>query len=140
MPTPNCIICMQDEDYIVVGPFASRDALRAWGERWQRDHDDDPRWQSIYLADPSARPIRVIPTQETEPVPTSAVHAVEDHAQTPAPPTDRETYLTEVLRLAATQFERYQQHHLGKTHPETGKAQMNGEWAARCREAAGVVR
>jgi len=57
----NCIIAMQDDSYVVAGPFASTDELIAWGERWQAEHGDDPRWQSIYLADPDAMPVRVQP-------------------------------------------------------------------------------
>jgi len=60
-PAHNCIIAMQDNSYVVAGPFGSTEELIAWGIAWQAEHDDDPRWQSIYLADPDAMPVRVRP-------------------------------------------------------------------------------
>jgi hypothetical protein len=57
----NCIICISDDHYQIVGPFASRADLVAYGCKWQAENDDDPRWQSIYLADPNAPPIVVAP-------------------------------------------------------------------------------
>lgn len=55
----NCIICMYDDRYEIAGPFATRTALRAYGEEWQARNDDRPTWQSIYLADPHAAPVVV---------------------------------------------------------------------------------
>jgi hypothetical protein len=52
----NCIIRIRDDSYSIVGPFASRDDLVAWGRKDQAESGDDPRWQSVYLADPHARP------------------------------------------------------------------------------------
>ncbi len=60
-PAHNCIICMQDDGYEIIGPFASRLDLIAYGERWQDEHNDDPRWQSVHLADPHAMPVVVTP-------------------------------------------------------------------------------
>jgi hypothetical protein len=60
--THNCIICMQDESYAIVGPFTSTKDLVTFGKLWQATHDDDPRWQSIYLADPAAKPTVFTPT------------------------------------------------------------------------------
>lgn len=64
MPTKhNCIICMYDDRYEIVGPFASEAALCLYGERWQAKNDDRPTWQSIYLADPRAEPTVIQPCQ-----------------------------------------------------------------------------
>lgn len=57
----NCIICMYDDRYEIAGPFASVDALRAYGERWQADNGDRPTWQSVRLADPGAAPRVITP-------------------------------------------------------------------------------
>lgn len=57
----NCIICMYDDRYEIVGPFASRDELSDWGVAWQARNDDRPTWQSIYLADPAAASIVIRP-------------------------------------------------------------------------------
>lgn len=57
----NCIICMYDDRYEIVGPFASRDALVAYGEWWQAANGDRPTWQSIYLAEPRAEPTVIQP-------------------------------------------------------------------------------
>lgn len=50
----NCIICIYDDRYEIVGPFASDKALFAYGHWWQAENGDRPTWQSIYLADPRA--------------------------------------------------------------------------------------
>ena len=57
----NYIIRIRDSGYSIVGPFDSREALRAWGEADQAASGDDPRWQSVYLADPGAAPGVVAP-------------------------------------------------------------------------------
>lgn len=57
----NCIICMSDAGYTIVGPFTSENELVAYGRRWQEERGDDPRWQSIHLVDPAAAPKHVIP-------------------------------------------------------------------------------
>jgi hypothetical protein len=57
----NCIICVYDDRYEIVGPFKSDAALNYWGGQWQRRNGGDPRWQSIYLADPAAMPKVVTP-------------------------------------------------------------------------------
>jgi hypothetical protein len=36
-------------DFRLVGPFPSDPELRAWGEHWQVENGDDPRWNSIEL-------------------------------------------------------------------------------------------
>lgn len=64
VPTPrkyNCIIAMQDDGYVILGPFSSMVELGQAGERWQAEHSDDPRWQAIYLADPHAAPTVIGP-------------------------------------------------------------------------------
>lgn len=43
------IVCMQDTELYLVGPFATMSELSAWGHKWQMEHGDDPRWQSIRL-------------------------------------------------------------------------------------------
>jgi hypothetical protein len=35
----------------IIGPFETVQALSAWGDRWQADNGDDPRWQQIELKD-----------------------------------------------------------------------------------------
>ncbi len=42
----NCIIRIYDIGYEIVGPFETRDALVASGERWQAANGDRPTWQS----------------------------------------------------------------------------------------------
>lgn len=54
---PNCIIAIQNESYIVAGPFPDFSSLVEWGQKWQRENGDDPRWQSLYLDDPHAKPV-----------------------------------------------------------------------------------
>jgi len=56
-----CIIRIRDDGYSIIGPFASRDALVAWGIKDQAESGDDPRWQSVYLADPAAAPKVIAP-------------------------------------------------------------------------------
>ena len=57
----NCIICIKDDSYQVVGPFDDHENMLAWGRRWQEKNGDDPRWQTVYLADPSAPPTHIVP-------------------------------------------------------------------------------
>jgi hypothetical protein len=66
----NFIIRMRDTAYDLVGPFSSQAQLVAWGEANQAASEDDPRWQSIYLADPGAVP-RVSAPADAAPWPTS---------------------------------------------------------------------
>jgi hypothetical protein len=66
----NYILRMRDTAYDIVGPFASKDELSAWGAANQAASEDDPRWQSIYLADPTALP-RVLTPEQAAPWPTS---------------------------------------------------------------------
>lgn len=49
----NCIICVYDDKYEVIGPFESIADLRTWREKWQAQHDR-PTCQSVYLADTRA--------------------------------------------------------------------------------------
>lgn len=58
--TENCIICMYDDRYEIVGPFDSVDEIVAYGERWQKENGDRPTWQALYLAEPDAMPTRVV--------------------------------------------------------------------------------
>lgn len=57
----NCIICMYDDHYEIVGPFSSVVALCAYGEWWMAANGDRPTWQAIYLADPRAEPTVIQP-------------------------------------------------------------------------------
>jgi hypothetical protein len=57
----NCIICIYDDHYEVVGPFPDRASLVAFGEKWQEDNGDRPTWQSIYLANPYELPRIITP-------------------------------------------------------------------------------
>jgi hypothetical protein len=36
------------------GPFATFEELEKAGEKWQAEHDGDPRWQSLRLTDEEA--------------------------------------------------------------------------------------
>jgi hypothetical protein len=36
-------------DFRLVGPFPSDPELQAWGEQWQFENGDDPRWHVIEL-------------------------------------------------------------------------------------------
>ena len=57
----NYIVCMYDDHYEIVGPFANMDDLSDYGDRWQAANDDRPTWQSIYLADPGVPPTVITP-------------------------------------------------------------------------------
>ena len=46
---------MRDDHYFIVGPFGSELEMQDWSD-WNIDQGDDPRWQSIKLADPGAVP------------------------------------------------------------------------------------
>jgi hypothetical protein len=35
----------------LIGPFADREKLKAYGRDWQERNGDDPRWQSVEMAD-----------------------------------------------------------------------------------------
>ena len=65
----NYIIRIRDTAYDIVGPFSTQKELAEWGAKNQADSDDDPRWQSIYLADPH-HPPRVQSPDESAPWPT----------------------------------------------------------------------
>ena len=60
-PKHNCIICMYDDHYEIVGPFTSEDALSAYGKAWQARNGDRPTWQSIFLANPCFGATVIIP-------------------------------------------------------------------------------
>lgn len=45
----NYILLFGEEGLEIVGPFKNREDLKAWGDKWQAAHNDDPRWQSIHL-------------------------------------------------------------------------------------------
>ena len=55
------IIIMRDQGYLLVGPFATNDERVAWGRRHAFGPGDDPRWQTIDLADPTAAPLVFAP-------------------------------------------------------------------------------
>jgi hypothetical protein len=37
------------DGFRLIGPFPSDEELKAWGEHWQMENDDDPRWHVIGL-------------------------------------------------------------------------------------------
>lgn len=41
----------------LVGPFETDDDLVRWGNRWQEENGDDPRWQQVELPDGHRDPI-----------------------------------------------------------------------------------
>ena len=53
---PNCIICVNDAGYLIIGPFDDPDELSLAGARWQEANGDDPRWQALRLGNPWALP------------------------------------------------------------------------------------
>ena len=61
------IIRMRDTSYTVVGPFETQDDAAKWGRRDQAENGDDPRWQTIELADPHHVEV-VAPEVPSEPI------------------------------------------------------------------------
>src|SRR3954451_24914396 len=55
----NCIVCVSDESYVILGPFASHDDMKAAGLAWEEENGDELRWCPVRLSDPYAAP-RVI--------------------------------------------------------------------------------
>jgi hypothetical protein len=53
------------EGFRLVGPFPSDSELSAWGQHWQLEHEDDPRWHVIDLPefDGSIYPLPVTPPE-----------------------------------------------------------------------------
>lgn len=47
------ILVMRHTKFWLVGPFDSHEAAGDWGMDPANNPDDDPRWQTIELADPS---------------------------------------------------------------------------------------
>jgi hypothetical protein len=63
-PPDNYIITIENDGsgYALHGPFDTVEQIKAYGTWWQFDqHDDNPLWQSIYLANPHAAPRVVAP-------------------------------------------------------------------------------
>ena len=47
-PYTGYILLYQDlASLALVGPFTKRAELSAWGRRWQKKNNDDPRWQEL---------------------------------------------------------------------------------------------
>lgn len=57
------IIVMRDTDFWLVGPFDTLDVAGEWGDDPANNPTDDPRWQTIKLADPS-KPVRVLSPEQ----------------------------------------------------------------------------
>lgn len=55
------IMVMRNDRYWLVGPFASRTAAAEWGRDPVNNPQDDPRWQTIDLADPHLVPLVMSP-------------------------------------------------------------------------------
>jgi hypothetical protein len=50
------IVVMRDDYYYAIGPFDSHESAGDWGYDPKNNPADDPRWQTIYLTDPTAPP------------------------------------------------------------------------------------
>lgn len=61
---PNYIIRMRDHAFDIVGPFPDADVLAEWARRNQEQSGDDPRWQALFLADPTK--LRILRPEEAE--------------------------------------------------------------------------
>jgi hypothetical protein len=63
--TGRYILTWSQDSFAVHGPFASERHALAYGQWWQANcgdrSGDDPRWQTIDLADPTAPPRLVTP-------------------------------------------------------------------------------
>lgn len=55
------IIRMNDNSYDIVGPFKDHEEAGVYGRADQIARNDDPRWQTIELENPSAAPSIVTP-------------------------------------------------------------------------------
>lgn len=60
------IMVMRDDCYWIIGPFASQKAAAEWGRDPLNNSKDDPRWQTIELADPHLAPLVVSPDAARE--------------------------------------------------------------------------
>lgn len=60
----NYIIVMRDDQFWLVGPFETQRAAGEWGSKDEHNPADDPRWQTIRLADPFL-PVRIVPPHLT---------------------------------------------------------------------------
>lgn len=45
----NYIVTFGNDGIVVYGPFKTQDEIKEFGNKWQYDRDDDPRWNSIYI-------------------------------------------------------------------------------------------
>lgn len=64
MPDPTAandhyILVARDDRFWIVGPFPTNRAAAVWGHKRKNNPGDDPRWQTIRLAKPTAR-VRVV--------------------------------------------------------------------------------
>lgn len=109
-PSHHYILIMRDEHYFLVGPFCSNDDAGNWGR--DNNPSDDPRWQTIRLADAGARPPVYAPdtieAARHDPWAASAVALIRlaDHLaqlaptrSTPPPPAAGDTYPDDELPL-----------------------------------------
>ena len=53
------LVIIRSERFLLVGPFPTHRAAADWGNEHGYGPDDDPRWQTIRLADPSA-PVEIV--------------------------------------------------------------------------------
>lgn len=53
------ILVARDTRFWLVGPFISQESAGKWGSQRRNNPSDDPRWQTIELADPAA-PVRLV--------------------------------------------------------------------------------
>lgn len=51
------IMTMRDDRYWLVGPFDSHDDAANWNRLAANNPSDDPRWQTVDLAEPHAMPM-----------------------------------------------------------------------------------
>jgi hypothetical protein len=54
------LLVARDTSFYLVGPFDSNDSAAVWGRDPANNPSDDPRWQTIELADAGV-PVEVIP-------------------------------------------------------------------------------
>jgi len=52
------IMVMRDDRFWLVGPFPTQSAAADWGDDAANNPDDDPRWQTVLLVDPT-RPVLI---------------------------------------------------------------------------------
>lgn len=60
------LLVARDDRFWLVGPFATYETAGKWGSDPVNNPADDPRWQTIQIADASA-PVEIIPPLQPMP-------------------------------------------------------------------------